>query len=104
MTEVENRLLQSGLVADVKVVAMEDIRQYLAAVVVLNAAGRKKFEGAEKLVLNKYFHGYLMRFFENVVIPKKWRFVDALPCDIQGKKHKEEIIALFAVQKKGEQK
>jgi acyl-coenzyme A synthetase/AMP-(fatty) acid ligase/uncharacterized membrane protein len=104
MTEVENRLLQSGLVEDVKVVAMEDIRQYLAAAVVLNAAGRKKFEGAEKLVLNRYFHDYLMQFFENVVIPKKWRFVDALPCDVQGKKHKEEIIALFAVQGKGEQK
>jgi uncharacterized membrane protein/acyl-CoA synthetase (AMP-forming)/AMP-acid ligase II len=102
MIEVENRLLQSSLVEDVKVVAMEDIRQYLAAAVVLNDAGRKKFKGAEKLVLNRYFHDYLMQFFENVVIPKKWRFVDALPCDVQGKKHKEEIIALFAVQGKKE--
>lgn len=96
MTEVENRLLQSGLVEDVKVVAMEDIRQYLAAAVVLNSDGRKKFDGAEKLTINRYFHDYLMQFFENVVIPKKWRFVDSLPCDVQGKKHKEEIAALFA--------
>ncbi len=96
MTEVENRLLQSGLVEDAKVVAMEDIRQYLAAAVVLNADGRKKFDGAQKLTINRYFHDYLMQFFENVVIPKKWRFVGSLPCDMQGKKHKEEIIALFA--------
>ena len=36
-----------------------------------------------------------MKYFENVVIPKKWRFVDSLPVDVQGKKHKDEIIAMF---------
>ena len=29
------------------------------------------------------------------VIPKKWRFMDKLPVDVQGKKHKLEIMALF---------
>jgi uncharacterized membrane protein/acyl-CoA synthetase (AMP-forming)/AMP-acid ligase II len=104
MTEVENRLLQSNLVKDVKVVAMEDVRQYLAAVVVLNAEGRKKFEGVEKLAINRYFHDYLMQFFENVVIPKKWRFPDSIPCDPQGKKHKEDIVALFLRTGEGELK
>ena len=51
MTEVENRLLDSGLVADVKVVAMEDRRQYLAAALELNAAGKSKFEGCKKLTV-----------------------------------------------------
>ena len=95
MTEVENRLLDSGLVADVKVVAMEDRRQYLAAALELNAAGKAKFEGCKKLEINKFFHDYLMQYFENVVIPKKWRFLDRLPADVQGKKHKEDIVALF---------
>ena len=95
MTEVENRLLDSGFVADVKVVAMEDRRQYLAAAIELNAAGKSKFEGCKKLDINKFFHDYLMNYFENVVIPKKWRFPDKLPADVQGKKHKEDIVALF---------
>ena len=43
-----------------------------------------------------FFHDYLMQFFENVVIPKKWRFVEKLPCDLQGKHKKQEIQALFA--------
>jgi hypothetical protein len=64
---------------------------------VLNEKGKKRFEGEKKLALNKYFHDYLMKFFENTVIPKKWRFPDKLPTDIQGKKHKEEIAALFEV-------
>lgn len=95
-TEVENRLLESGLVSDVKVVALQnEIRQYLAAAIVLNAEGKKKFADTEKYLINRWFHDFLMQFFENVVLPKKWRFVDALPVDVQGKKHKDEIIAMF---------
>lgn len=96
LTEVENRLLQTGLVGDVKVIAMSDRRQYLAAAIVLNEAGREKFAGQKKLAMNNFFHDFLMQYFENVVIPKKWRFVDVLPTDVQGKKHKEDIAALFA--------
>ena len=96
LTVVENRLVQSGLVQDVCVVAMSDRRQYLAAAVVLNAAGKAKFAGTEKYLVNRHFHDYLMQFFENVVLPKKWRYLDALPADAQGKKRKEDIQALFA--------
>ena len=98
LTEVENRLLESGFIEDVKVIALSnDIRQYLAAAIVLNRKGKDEFAGKEKLVLNRYFHDFLMHYFENTVIPKKWRFLDKLPTDIQGKKHKEEIAALFEV-------
>ncbi len=96
MTEVENRLYESGLVQDVSVVALtNDVRQYLAAVIVFNEEGKKKFENMEKLAINRYFHDFLMKYFENVVIPKKWRFVEKIPTDVQGKKHKLEIIAMF---------
>ncbi len=96
MTEVENRLLQTGLVRDVCVVAMNDRRQYLAAAIAFNDEGKKKFEGVKKFDINMFFHDFLMDFFENVVIPKKWRFLDALPSDLQGKHKKLEIQALFA--------
>lgn len=96
LTEVENRILQTGLVADVKVVALQnDVRQYLVAAIVLNPEGRRKFAGTEKYLVNRYFHDFLMQYFENVVLPKKWRFVEELPVDVQGKKHKDEIVAMF---------
>lgn len=96
LTEVENRILESNLVKDVKVVALSnDVRQYLAAAIVLNDDGRAKFKDCEKFIINRYFHDHLMKFFENVVIPKKWRFLDALPVDVQGKTHRLEIEALF---------
>lgn len=96
LIEIEDRLLQSGYVSDVKVVAMQnDVRQYLAAAVVLNENGKEKFKDCEKFLINRFFHDYLIKYFENVVIPKKWRFVEKLPVDVQGKKHKLEIMAMF---------
>lgn len=96
LTEVEMRLLQSEFVKDAKVIALEDnVRQYLAAAIELSDAGKAKFANKKKLTLNSFFHDYLMQFFENVVIPKKWRFVEKIPTDTQGKKHKNEIEKLF---------
>ncbi|MDR2247658.1 MAG: AMP-binding protein [Treponema sp.] len=96
LPEVESRLLQTGLVSDVCVTALEDRRQYLAAALVLNSPGQERFAGKEKAEINRYFTEYLFQFFENTVIPKKWRYLEALPLDAQGKKKKLEIAALFA--------
>lgn len=96
MTEIENRLYETKLVKDVKVIALSnEVRQFLAAAVVLNADGVEKFKDTEKYLVNRYFHDFLMKYFENVVLPKKWRFVDSLPTDVQGKVHKNEVAALF---------
>lgn len=96
LTEVENRLLESNLVREAKVVALSnDVRQFLGAVIVLNNEGKSKFNNSTKLDMNKYFHDFLMNYFENVVIPKKWRFLEKLPTDVQGKVHKLEIMGLF---------
>lgn len=96
LPEVESRLLQTGLVSDVCVTALEDRRQYLAAALALNGRGKERFAGKDKAEINRYFTGYLLQFFENTVIPKKWRYLEALPLDAQGKKKKAEIEALFA--------
>jgi len=34
-------------------------------------------------------------WFENTVTPKKWRYLESLPVDAQGKKKKEDIEILF---------
>jgi acyl-CoA synthetase (AMP-forming)/AMP-acid ligase II/3-hydroxymyristoyl/3-hydroxydecanoyl-(acyl carrier protein) dehydratase len=96
LPELESRLMFSGLVADVSVVAMEGRRQYLAAALVLNDPGREKFRGREKHEINRYFRQYLLRFFENILVPKKWRYCASLPVDAQGKKKRPEIQALFS--------
>jgi acyl-coenzyme A synthetase/AMP-(fatty) acid ligase len=95
LTEVESRILQSGLVNDVCVVSLSGKRQYLAAALVFNSGAAEKFRNTEKYLINRYFREYLLRFFEAPVIPKRWRYMEALPTGLQGKKKKDEIRALF---------
>jgi acyl-coenzyme A synthetase/AMP-(fatty) acid ligase len=96
LPEVEGRIMESGLASDVCVIALEDKRQYLAAAIVFNEKGREKFAGLEKYEINSFWHEYLLRFFENLIVPKRWRFPETLPVDAQGKKKREDIELLFS--------
>jgi 3-hydroxymyristoyl/3-hydroxydecanoyl-(acyl carrier protein) dehydratase len=49
----------------------------------------------EKFEINRWFREYLARYLEPVAVPKKWRYVQSLPLDNQGKKTKEAIEILF---------
>jgi len=95
LAEMEERILQSGCVSDVSVIAMDDARQYLAAAVVFNDKGKEKFSNAGKNEINKFWREYLQKYFENLVIPKKWRYLDSIPLNSQGKKQKEAVKMLF---------
>jgi len=95
LIEVENCILKSGLASDACVISIEDKRQYLAAAIVFNEKGKNEFNSAEKQKINKYWKDYLSKYFEGVVVPRKWRYLDKLPLDAQGKKKKEEIKELF---------
>jgi uncharacterized membrane protein/acyl-CoA synthetase (AMP-forming)/AMP-acid ligase II/3-hydroxymyristoyl/3-hydroxydecanoyl-(acyl carrier protein) dehydratase len=95
LSEIESRITQSGLAADACVIPLHDKRQYLAAAVVFNEQGKERFASLEKHAVNTFWREYLSRYFENVVIPKKWRYPDALPLDAQGKKSREKIELLF---------
>jgi acyl-coenzyme A synthetase/AMP-(fatty) acid ligase len=99
LTEVEQRIMESGFAKDACVVALEDRRQYLAAAIVLNDAGKARFEGKEKLEINRFWNDHLAKFLESVVVPKKWRYVERLPENDQGKRPLAEIKALFDTEK-----
>jgi acyl-coenzyme A synthetase/AMP-(fatty) acid ligase len=96
LTEVEARIMESGLAQDAAVIPLEDRRQYLAAAIVLSSEGKERFAGKEKHEINQFWTGYLQGYFEGAVTPKKWRYVERLPEDAQGKKQRAEIEALFA--------
>ena len=95
LAEIEARITQSGLATDAFVIPMEGRRQYLAAVIVFNNKGKEKFNNVEVYKINKFWREYLLNYFENVVIPKKWRYPEALPTDIQGKINRNAIMQLF---------
>ncbi|MBN1799482.1 MAG: AMP-binding protein [Spirochaetales bacterium] len=95
LNDVENRIIQTGLVEDVIVLALEKGRQFLAAAVVLNRKGSIKFKGKQKKDLNDFFRYFLRPYFELTVIPKKWRFLESIPRNTQGKININIIKELF---------
>lgn len=96
LTEVERRLRESPYVAEARVIALEEGRQFLAAVLVLNAAGRAWQSGQTKFALNTHFKNWLRSWFEPTVLPRKWRFVEVLPQDSLGKVAHSALADLFA--------
>jgi uncharacterized membrane protein/3-hydroxymyristoyl/3-hydroxydecanoyl-(acyl carrier protein) dehydratase len=101
LPEVESRIVQSGLAADVCVISLKEKRQYLAAAIVFNDKGKEQFAGLEKHAINTFWRDYLLQYFENTVIPKRWRYVEALPVNAQGKKQKDDIKLLFSDERGG---
>lgn len=95
LPEVEMRIRQTGFVQDVRVIALSKKRQFLAVAIVLNKEGSEKFKEYTKLEINQYFREFLANYLEMTVIPKKWRYLEELPQDTQGKIKNNDIEALF---------
>ncbi len=95
LDEVEGRLRESPLVEDAHVLALERARQFLAAVLVLSPAGRSRFASASRRELTSHFRAHLLAWFEPTVLPRKWRFVESIPRDAQGKAQREAVLAMF---------
>ena len=100
LNEVEMRIMSSGLVQEVCVIALSGKRQYTAAAIILNEKGKEKFLEATEFQKNSFFKKELAKFLESAVIPKKWRYVKVFEQDAQGKIKRKEIEALFLPQTK----
>jgi acyl-coenzyme A synthetase/AMP-(fatty) acid ligase/3-hydroxymyristoyl/3-hydroxydecanoyl-(acyl carrier protein) dehydratase len=67
----------------------------VAAAVVLSDAGRATLASAGKTALNARLREAVSGAIERVVLPRHWRYVDALPADTQGKVTEARLAALF---------
>jgi len=98
LTEIAIRLMASPLVADAGAVLLQTglqaQRDSIAAVVVLSAEGRAQL-AVSRRDLNNELRTWLANYFEAVVLPKKWRYVDTLPINTQGKLTQAALLALF---------
>lgn len=89
-------LLQSHpLVAEARLVPLPGERLQLGAVVELTKAGAVELQAGGKRALNEILRAHLLRHYERVVLPRKWRYPTRLPADSQGKTTLEALRALF---------
>jgi acyl-coenzyme A synthetase/AMP-(fatty) acid ligase/3-hydroxymyristoyl/3-hydroxydecanoyl-(acyl carrier protein) dehydratase len=70
-------------------------RMMLGAVLVLSEKGKMFLTEKGKWKLNEKLKNVLRHYVEQVAVPKKWRYVDALPANAMGKSRLPEIVKLF---------
>ncbi|MBV7535671.1 AMP-binding protein [Duganella sp. sic0402] len=88
LTAMEAALLASGLAAEARVILCEPAageRQRLAALIVLTPAGRALLEEQGKNALNTQLRGVLSTMVEAVALPRRWRYIEQMPVNAQGK-------------------
>lgn len=97
---VEAGLLASGLAREARVLACPGAdggRQVLAAFVVPSDAGRAVLEEGGKTALNARLRAWLAPGTDPVALPRRWRYLDALPVDARGKTTAAQLLALLAL-------
>jgi acyl-coenzyme A synthetase/AMP-(fatty) acid ligase len=95
---MEAALLASGLAQEARVALCEPEpgqRQVVAAFIVPSAAGRAVLDGAGKLALNGRLRTALAAVVDLVALPRRWRYLDALPVNAQGKTTLAALLALL---------
>jgi 3-hydroxymyristoyl/3-hydroxydecanoyl-(acyl carrier protein) dehydratase len=95
---VEERLVQHEFVTDCRVAALPPQigkRITLAAVVVLSSAGNDVMKQSDGSSLRRRLRDALAEYFDPVVVPRQWVFVDSISCDSQGKTSDAEILKLI---------
>ncbi|MDH5190244.1 MAG: AMP-binding protein [Gammaproteobacteria bacterium] len=96
LVELEKTLDNSEWVNVSSVFMMNEAgRQIIACVVVLSEAGQQFLLDQGKRAIVDLLKAYLKQYFELIVIPRKFRFVDSLPYNSQGKLSQSDIKALF---------
>ncbi len=95
LLDMESALAESGLISDSLVCLIEGRRQYTAALIVLNKQGLARFQGFSGKEINRHFRDLLEGQFHSTVLPKKWRYLNSLPRNAQGKIKRSEMISYF---------
>lgn len=95
LDELQAKLQLHPWVKESYVLIMGDGTKKLAAVVALNDDGQAYLADNKKLNLNRALREHLLNWFEPVLLPKKFRYLEQMPCNSQGKINRAELEALF---------
>lgn len=95
---MEAALLASGFAAEARVALCEPVpgeRQRLAAFVVPSAAGRALLDQQGKQALNTRLRAVLAGVVDAVALPRRWRYLDQMPVNAQGKVTVAALLSLL---------
>ncbi len=95
LSQIEKKSLEHHWVKDIKLIVLTGERQILAAIVQLSDDGEIMLVNAGKRHINQCIKKHLLVHFELITLPRKWRYVEELPYNSQGKLPLMELEKLF---------
>ncbi len=96
LSVIERLLCVSDLIDEARALTLERVRVEVAVVLQLSAAGQAQLQQAGRKVMIQQLKNLLDGELEAVTIPRRWRFVDQMPCNAQGKLPLQNLQELFA--------
>lgn len=100
LDEMESALVKHQYIKSCRIITFTESREIVAVAATLTAKGKDFLVDKGKFKLNKQLIAFLRDSFENVLMPRKWRYVAELPINAQGKFEYERLIKLFAESEK----
>jgi len=99
LDDIESKLNAHPFIDQAHVLLVRDVhghkRDCLGAAIVLNEQGLIALTGATKFSFDRQLKDYLKAYFEALVIPRKFRHLEQLPFNAQGKLNKKQLEQLF---------
>ena len=92
---IQARLQHSDLLDEVRVLALPGRRILLAVAAVPNENGQSLLDLEGRPALVERLRAWLAGHCDPIALPRRWRFLDALPVDARGKTRERELAALF---------
>ena len=92
---IQARLQDSDLLDEVRVVALPGHRILLAVAAVPSAEGQALLDTDGRPALAAVLRSWLDAHCDPIALPRRWRFVAALPVDARGKTSERDLAALF---------
>lgn len=96
LTQMEQRLEAMAWVERAKLLVLPTRRKQLAAVLILTSEGQQLLQQQGKRALNEILKAQLLQFFERVLLPRKWRYLEDFPTNSQGKTPLADLEILFS--------
>ena len=95
LNAVEQALMDSGLVQEVRILVQTSRRTHLSVAAVPNVAGWGLVDSGGKNQLTTQLRAALANAVEHSALPRRWRYVSSLPVNAQGKTTEAALAALF---------
>jgi acyl-coenzyme A synthetase/AMP-(fatty) acid ligase len=96
LVQVEQLLLAHPYVEAIALAVIEQPRVMLGAAICLTAQGKQALEENGKLSMNNLLKKQLLSQLERVTLPRRWRYLQSLPFNSQGKLTQATLLSLFS--------